>query len=88
MFINFPIPVLLHRHAAELATAKKKNPNLNGTDLSAPEEEYSSDEEISEKMLKSKDQFMHTSVGVSQSWESTTEQLLQRLLMYKWTVQY
>ena len=55
------------RHAAEVATAKKKNTNLNGTDLSAHEDEYSSDEEISEKMLKSKGQFMHTTVGVSQS---------------------
>ena len=51
-----------------MATAKKKNPNMNGTDLSAQEDEYSSDdEEMSDKMLKSKDQFMHTSVGVSQS---------------------
>ncbi|KAI2811850.1 hypothetical protein RDWZM_000979 [Blomia tropicalis] len=62
------------RHAAELATAKKKNPNMNGTDLSAPEEDdYSSDEDqINEKMLKSSKQqqdhqFLHASVGVSQS---------------------
>ena len=64
LIINF---FYMARHAAEIATAKKKNPNLNGTDLSAAEEEYSSDEEINEKMLKSKDQFMHTSVGLSQS---------------------
>jgi len=59
----------LNRHAAELATAKKKNPSANGTDLSAQEEEedYSSDEEMSEKMLKSKDQYLHASLGVSQS---------------------
>ena len=58
---------LCGRHAAELATAKKKNQNTNEAELLA-EEDYSSDEEMDEKTLKSKDQYaVHNSVRLPPS---------------------
>lgn len=68
---NLRLTFELYRHAAELATAKKKSQNMNGTELSTQDDDdYSSDEEMNEKMLKAKDtsHYIHpTSLRMSQS---------------------